>query len=45
MDRDDEGKAYIGTVTCPDCGKKHRFLADEWPEDCSCGYTWDYEEE
>ena len=34
-------KAYeneSSTFTCPDCGAKQRFLADEWPDKCSCGY-------
>ena len=28
------------TATCPDCGRKQRFLADEWPDDCVCGHDW-----
>ena len=26
---------------CPNCGRRFRFLADEWPESCDCGYCWE----
>ncbi len=41
MDIDEEtGKPYVRQATCPECGTKYGFLADEWPEDCRCGYKF-----
>jgi len=31
------------TFTCPKCGRKQKFLADEWPDPCICGYDADTE--
>jgi len=31
------------TFTCPKCGRKQKFLADEWPDPCICGYDADEE--
>jgi len=26
--------------TCPECGRRQRFAADEWPDDCVCGCVY-----
>jgi hypothetical protein len=28
------------TVRCPSCGRRQRYMADEWPDDCVCGYKF-----
>jgi len=33
------------TVRCPICGRRQRYMADEWPDNCVCGYVFAKEEE
>ena len=33
------------TVRCPICKTLQRYMADEWPDDCSCGYVFEREGE
>jgi len=32
------------TVRCPECGRRQRYMADEWPDDCVCGHKFVREE-
>ena len=31
----------MSSCRCPVCGRPQRFLDDEWPDICACGYEWD----
>jgi Zn finger protein HypA/HybF involved in hydrogenase expression len=32
------------TVKCPECGRKQKYLSDEWPDECGCGHSFENEE-